>query len=301
MPAEGVPLTPGSDLLTTSEILRLARLFVNEKVTKIRLTGGEPTIRKDLVSIVAGLNDLRPLGLKDICITTNGIVLKRKLADLKKNGLDHINISLDTLDPLQFELMTRRKGHSNVVDAIHESVAHGFKSVKVNAVVINKVNDHEVVDFIERFTKELPVYVRFIEYMPFDGNKWNDEKFIPYRTLLQRIYEKYGNVQKTPDEPNDTSKSYFIPGYKGRFGFITSMSEHFCGTCNRLRLLANGGLKVCLFGKTEISLRDLMRQGLSDEELLPLISDAVKRKKKQHAGMENLVNMPNKPMILIGG
>ncbi|KAJ3213742.1 hypothetical protein HDU67_002540 [Dinochytrium kinnereticum] len=288
-------------MLTTDEILRLANLFVSENVTKIRLTGGEPTIRKDLVEIVAGLNALRPLGLKDIGITTNGIVLKRKLEDLKSNGLDHINVSLDTLDPLKFELMTRRRGHQTVLSAIRAAVEMGFKSVKVNAVVIRKVNDQEVTDFVETFTKDLPIYVRFIEYMPFDGNKWNDDKFIPYRDLLKRIDEKYGGVRKTVDDPNDTSKSYSVPGYKGKFGFITSMSEHFCGTCNRLRLLANGGLKVCLFGQTEVSLRDLMREGLSDEELIPIISAAVKRKKKQHAGMIELSKTPNKPMILIGG
>ncbi|KAI8849718.1 hypothetical protein BC829DRAFT_425257 [Chytridium lagenaria] len=282
MPPEGVPLTPSTHLLTTPEILRLARLFVLQNVTKIRLTGGEPTVRKDLLEIVAGLNDLRPLGLKDICITTNGIALKRKLEDLRGNGLDHINVSLDTLDPLKFDSRSRHNLN--------------FKSLKLNAVIIRNVNDLEIPDFIDKFTRDHPIYVRFIEYMPFDGNKWNDHKFLAYRDMLRRIEEKLEWVEKVGDDANDTSKAYRIPGYKGKFGFITSMSDHFCGTCNRLRILANGGLKVCLFGNTE---------GLTDEGIDPFnircrLTGLVKRKKKQHAGMENLVNMPNKPMILIG-
>ncbi|KND01209.1 molybdenum cofactor biosynthesis protein A [Spizellomyces punctatus DAOM BR117] len=282
MPAEGVPLSPKDHILSTPEVLRLAKLFVTEGVTKIRLTGGEPTIRKDLMDIIAGLNDLRSIGLKTIGMTTNGLALKRKLPALREAGLDQLNISLDTLDVFKFELMTRRRGFQNVMDSITGAVSAGFDAVKLNAVVIKNVNDYEVVRFVE-LTKDMPINVRFIEYMPFDGNKWNEAKFVSYKNMLARIKETYPDVIKLTDDANDTSKAYAVPGFSGKFGFITSMSEHFCGSCNRLRLLADGNLKVCLFGNAEVNLRDAMRSGAQDDKLLDVIGAAVKRKKKQHA------------------
>ncbi|KAI8587687.1 molybdenum cofactor biosynthesis protein 1 [Geranomyces variabilis] len=300
MPAEGLPLTPKDHILTTPEILKLAHIFVSEGVTKIRLTGGEPTVRKDLLDIMDGLNALRPLGLEAIGMTTNALALKRKLPALKARGLDQLNISLDTLDPFKFELMTRRRGFEHVMDSIHAAVAEGFHPVKLNAVVIKNVNDMEVVRFVE-LTKDLPIYVRFIEYMPFGGNKWNEDKFVSYKTMLDGVRAVYPDVARLSDEPNDTSKAWAIPGFAGKFGFITSMSDHFCGTCNRLRLLADGNLKVCLFGNSEIDLKHALRGGASDEELLDTIGAAVKRKKKQHAGMAELTKLPNRPMTLIGG
>lgn len=166
MPEEGVHLTQNGNLLTTPEILKLASLFVSQGVTKIKLTGGEPTIRKDLLDIVSGLHALRPLGLKTIGITTNGVALKRKLP-LLVGKLDQINISLDTLDPLQFQILTRRNGFKQVLESIHQSVAMNFET-KINCVVIKGVSDHQVLDFVA-LTKQNNLAVRFIEYMPFDG------------------------------------------------------------------------------------------------------------------------------------
>ncbi|KAJ3049042.1 hypothetical protein HK097_009968, partial [Rhizophlyctis rosea] len=283
MPAEGVPLTPHAELLNTDEISRVARLFVESGVTKIRLTGGEPTVRKDLPEIIAGLNKLKSSGLEAIGMTSNGLALKRKLPTLRENGLDNLNISLDTLDKFKFEIMTRRRGFDAVMESIHTAVSLDFPSVKLNSVVIKGVNDMELLDFV-RMTKDLPLYVRFIEYMPFGGNRWNTEKFVSYKEMLDRIRKDYPSVQKLSDDPNDTSKAYTIPGYRGRFGFITSMSDHFCGTCNRLRVLADGNMKVCLFGNKEVNLRDAIRGGASDEELMQIVGTAVQRKKKQHAG-----------------
>ncbi|KAJ3394939.1 Molybdenum cofactor synthesis protein 1 [Lobulomyces angularis] len=300
MPEEGVTLSPNGALLTKNEILKLASIFVKQGVTKIRLTGGEPTVRKDLFDIIAGLNDLKLIGLESIGITTNGIALERKLPKLKELGLDNINISLDTLDKFKFELLTRRKGFEMVLRNIDKSLELGFNQVKINTVIINKLNNEDVEKFIY-LTKEKKVYVRFIEYMPFDGNKWNTEKFISYKDLLTEIKKTFPDVVKMGDDPNDTSKAYMVPGFQGKFGFITSMSEHFCGTCNRLRILADGNMKVCLFGNTEVNLRDMIRNGATDLELLDVISAAVGRKKKQHAGMFELSKMPNRPMILIGG
>ena len=162
------------------------------------------------------------------------------------------------------------------------------------------LNDDEIIDFVD-MTKHTAVDIRFIEYMPFDGNKWNTNKLVPYKNMLDIIGTTYPDIIKVKDTANDTSKGYQIPGHAGKFGFITSMTNHFCGTCNRLRLTADGNLKVCLFGNSEISLRDAMRSGNSDKQLVELIGAAVKRKKAQHAGMTSLKGMKNRPMILIGG
>jgi len=302
MPENGVDLTSKSNLLTTEEILKLSTLFVKNGVTKIRLTGGEPLIRKDFVDIVASLNDLKHNQngnqLKTIGVTTNGIVLGRKLPTLKQAGLDAVNISLDTLQPLKYEFVTRRRGFERVMSSIKKCAEMEFTSLKVNCVVMKGLNEDEVCDFVN-FTKEIPVDVRFIEYMPFDGNKWNHNKMISYQVMLEEIRKKFKNVVKLQDDHNDTSKAYKVPGFVGRFGFITSMSENFCSSCNRLRITADGNLKVCLFGNNEVSLRDVLRE--KQDSIEHVIGEAVKRKKKQHAGMSNLKNLKNRPMILIGG
>ncbi|CAI2188179.1 13790_t:CDS:2, partial [Funneliformis geosporum] len=282
MPAEGVELTPFHNLLSTEEIIRISQLFVSQGVNKIRLTGGEPTVRKDIVELIGELGKLKPLGLQTIAMTSNGIALKRKLPKLVENGLNLLNISMDTLDPFKFELISRRKGLERVLETIDQGIALGLRPMKINCVVIRGVNDQEVLDFVE-MTRNKPIEMRFIEYMPFDGNKWNKKKLIPYRELLDNIKTRYPDVRKLSDDSHDTSKAYNIPGFVGRFGFITSMTDHFCGTCNRLRITADGNLKVCLFGNAEVSLRNLLRENVPDQQLLEIIGAAVKNKRKQHA------------------
>ncbi|XP_059794741.1 molybdenum cofactor biosynthesis protein 1 isoform X4 [Balaenoptera ricei] len=280
MPEDGVPLTPKADLLTTEEILTLARLFVKEGVDKIRLTGGEPLIRPDVVDIVAQLHQLE--GLRTIGITTNGISLARLLPQLQKAGLSAINISLDTLVPAKFEFIVRRKGFRKVMEGIHKAIELGYSPVKVNCVVMRGLNEDELPDFVA-LTEGLPLDVRFIEYMPFDGNKWNFRKMVSYKEMLDTLRQQWPELEKLPEEESSTAKAFKIPGFRGRVSFITSMSEHFCGTCNRLRITADGNLKVCLFGNSEVSLRDHLRAGASEEELLSVIGAAVGRKKRQHA------------------
>ncbi|KAL9865292.1 molybdenum cofactor biosynthesis protein 1 isoform 2-T2 [Geothlypis trichas] len=280
MPEEGVQLTPKSELLTTQEIITLARLFVKEGVDKIRLTGGEPLIRPDVVDIVGELYKLE--GLKTIAVTTNGINLTRLLPRLKEAGLNAINISLDTLVPAKFEFIVRRKGFHKVMEGIHKATELGYHPVKVNCVVMRGFNEDEVLDFVD-FTKDLPLDVRFIEYMPFDGNKWNFKKMVSYKEMLDTIKQRWPELEKLPCETSSTAKSYKVPHFQGQISFITSMSEHFCGSCNRLRITADGNLKVCLFGNSEVSLRDHLRSGASEEELIQIIGAAVGRKKKQHA------------------
>ncbi|XP_062954466.1 molybdenum cofactor biosynthesis protein 1 isoform X2 [Cynocephalus volans] len=280
MPEDGVPLTPKADLLTTEEILTLARLFVKEGVSKIRLTGGEPLIRPDVVDIVAQLHRLG--GLRTIGVTTNGINLARLLPQLQKAGLSAINISLDTLVPAKFEFIVRRKGFHKVMEGIHKAIELGYSPVKVNCVVMRGLNEDELLDFVA-LTEGLPLDVRFIEYMPFDGNKWNFRKMVSYKEMLDTIQQQWPELEKLPEEESSTAKAFKIPGFQGQISFITSMSEHFCGTCNRLRITADGNLKVCLFGNSEVSLRDHLRAGASEEELLRIIGAAVGRKKRQHA------------------
>ncbi|TKS86173.1 Molybdenum cofactor biosynthesis protein 1 [Collichthys lucidus] len=297
MPEEGVKLTPRGQLLSTSEVLTLARLFVQEGVEKIRLTGGEPLIRPDVLDIISELRKLE--GLKTIAVTTNGMNLARLLPRLKDAGLDLINISLDSLVPAKFEFIVRRKGFHKVMEGIDKAVEMGYNPVKVNCVIMRGLNEDELLDFVA-LTEKKPLEVRFIEYMPFDGNKWNFKKMVSYQEMLDCIRQRWPDLEMLQTGHADTAKTFKVPGFKGQVGFITSMSEHFCGSCNRLRITADGSLKVCLFGNSEVSLRDVLRSGASHEELLQIIGAAVGRKKKQHAGMFSISQMKNRPMILIG-
>lgn len=337
MPEEGVPLSPPSHLLTTPEISYLSSLFVSQGVTKIRLTGGEPTVRPDLLDLMHSIGELRSSGLQELCITTNGITLRRKLDSMVEAGLTGINLSLDTLDPFQFQIMTRRKGFEAVMKSIDRilemnRLGAGIK-LKINCVVMRGINETEIIPFVE-MGREKELEVRFIEYMPFEGNKWNRKKMLSYKEMLGIVQGEYPELEKVQDHKNDTSKTYKVPGFLGKFGFITSMTHNFCGTCNRLRITSDGNLKVCLFGNSEVSLRDLLRKynggqphendmtlvekfnmdgekllsgteaskyGDRERELLGVIGTAVKRKKEKHAGMGLLENMKNRPMILIGG
>ncbi|CAH9098954.1 unnamed protein product [Cuscuta epithymum] len=298
MPSDGVDLTPNPQLLTRCEIVRLANLFVTSGVSKIRLTGGEPTIRKDLEDICLDLSNLE--GLRNLAMTTNGITLARKLIRLKECGLNLVNISLDTLVPAKFEFMTRRKGHERVMESIQAAIDLGYNPVKVNCVVMRGFNDDEICDFVE-MTRQKPINVRFIEFMPFDGNVWNVKKLVPFKEMFEIVAKKFTRLQRIVDHPTETAKNFRIDGHQGTVSFITSMTEHFCAGCNRLRLLADGNFKVCLFGPSEVSLRDPLRSGADDEEIRAIIGSAVKRKKASHAGMFDIAKTPNRPMIHIGG
>jgi cyclic pyranopterin phosphate synthase len=337
MPEEGVPQSPPVELLTTPEIYLLSQLFVSEGVTKIRLTGGEPTVRKDILPLMHQIGSLRSQGLRELCLTTNGISLWRKLDSMAEAGLTGVNLSLDTLDPWQFQIMTRRKGFDAVMKSINRilemnKLGAGIK-LKINCVVMRGVNEREIIPFVD-MGREQDIEVRFIEYMPFDGNKWSKGKMLSFQEMVEMIREKYPGLRRVTGHKNDTSKTFEVPGFVGKIGFITSMTHNFCGTCNRLRITSDGNLKVCLFGNVEVSLRDILRRGNNgdpideqafeamkqiemdrrqhlltgelgrsehERELLSVIGVAVSNKKEKHAGMENLKDMKNRPMILIGG
>ncbi|XP_047116279.1 molybdenum cofactor biosynthesis protein 1-like [Schistocerca piceifrons] len=220
--------------------------------------------------------------LESVLMTTDGLMLTRQLVALQRAGLDGLNISLDTLQSQRYNQITRRKGWERVMAGIDLALQLEYDPVKINCVVMRGFNEDEMCSFVE-LTKEKKVDVRFIEYMPFSGNKWNDGKMVSFNEMLQIIRKQWPNFDPLPNGPNDTSKAYHVPGFKGCVGFITSMSEHFCGTCNHLRITADGNLEVCLFGNSEISLRDAIRSKCSEDDLLAMIGAGVSRKKKQHA------------------
>jgi len=298
MPEDGVDLTPQQHVLTVDEIHHLVTLFAMSGVTKVRLTGGEPTIRRGLTDIVQRVADVP--GIEDVGITSNGITLSKSLKELKKAGLSLLNLSLDTLRPERFERMTRRKGHGRVLQAIDTALDIGYDPVKVNVVVMKGVNDDEIIDFVE-LTRTKNVNVRFIEYMPFDGNVWSTDKLVSYKDMKEEIENTVSGLERCSDGYGEVAKNYRVPGYKGSVSFVTSMTSAFCSDCTRVRLMADGNLKVCLFGNNEVSLRDALREGATDDDVLAVISAAVNRKKAAHAGMDILYRLKNRPMVKIGG
>lgn len=301
MPAEGIPLVPRSHLMTYEEIYEIAQIFVAHGVNKIRLTGGEPLVRKDIVKILEKLASL-PV---ELSITSNAVIIHKFIDVLKANRVHHINLSLDSLQREKFKKITLRDNFDIVYENLLRLVDEGFK-VKVNAVLMKGVNDDEIVDFI-KLTKDLPVSVRFIEFMPFDGNKWDMSKLVSYAAIMEKVNKTFDSaeVERLQDAPHDTSKNYKIKGYKGSFAVISSVTNPFCDSCNRLRLTADGKLKNCLFSASESDLLTTFRQGGAIE---PIIQKAVQNKFKVRGGMDNLEKLQepelhgkNRSMIAIGG
>lgn len=301
MPEEGVKLSPKSHLMTYEEIYKIAKAFVDNGVTKIRLTGGEPLIRKDIPVILEKLATL-PV---ELSITSNAVIIDKFIDVLKKYNVKTINVSLDSLDAAKFKHITRRHEFKKVYDNILLLVHEGF-NVKVNVVLIKGFNDNEIINFIN-FTKNLPIVVRFIEFMPFDGNKWDMSKMVSYANVMTYVYSAFADIkiERLKDAPNDTSKNYKIKDYKGSFAIISSVTNPFCDSCNRLRLTANGQLKNCLFSSGESDLLTTLRNGKSIE---PVIQKAVQAKLKVRGGMDTLKKLQepklhnnNRSMITIGG
>lgn len=297
MPNEGVAFMPREELLTYEEIIRVARVFVEAGVTKIRITGGEPLIRKDLPILLEQLNALD--GLETLAMTTNAVRLKGFAEDIRKAGVSQLNISLDTFKPHRFLSISRRNHLDQVLDGIDKALYVGFPSIKINMVVIAGFNEDEMMDFIE-FVRFNPINVRFIEYMPFKDNNWSTGGVVSYAEMRQRIEERYELVPVDSGQ-SAVAKDFMIPGHQGRVSFITSMTESFCDSCNRLRLTSDGNVKSCLFHPAEVQLRNHLRRGITDDNLKSLIHEAVMLKEEAHDPMEELVKLDNRPMITIGG
>ena len=301
MPAEGIPLLPKSHIMTFEEIYTIAKTFVDHGVTKIRLTGGEPLVRKDAHLLLEKLSSL-PV---ELAITTNAVTVDRFIDTFKKCGIENINVSLDSLDPEKFKQITRRDSFEKVYANIMRLIDNGF-NVKLNAVLMKGFNEDEIVDFVE-FTKGHPITVRFIEFMPFDGNKWNLDKMVSYQDVMTIVHDGFAEnkIIRLQDAANDTSKNYKIEGYQGSFAIISSVTNPFCDSCNRLRLTADGHMKNCLFSATESDLLTTLRDGKS---IVPIIQKAVQSKLKMRGGMNTLeqlknpdLHQKNRSMITIGG
>ena len=301
MPADGVPLSPKSNIMTTEEIYQIAKTFVDKGVTKIRLTGGEPLVRKDINEVLKKLSSL-PV---ELAITTNAVSVNRFISTFKTYGIQNINVSLDSLDTEKFTTITRRNYFNKVYNNILLLVKEGF-NVKLNAVLIKEFNDNEIVDFIN-LSKDLDIAIRFIEFMPFDGNKWDIKKMVSYQEIMDSAYSHFSkdDIIRLEDAPNDTAKNYQLKGAKGSFAIISSVTNPFCDSCNRLRLTANGQLKNCLFSATESDLLTAFRNG---NDIAPIIEKAVLGKFKVRGGMDTLAKLQepklhskNRSMITIGG
>jgi cyclic pyranopterin phosphate synthase len=298
MPEENYEFTPASRLMQPDEIQSLARIFVENGVDKIRLTGGEPLVRKDAADIIQRLSEL-PVNLT---LTTNATRLHDFVDVLEKANVQSLNISLDTLDKDKFNLITRRDGFQKVIDNIHLMLSRNFK-VKVNVVVMKGLNESEIVDFVE-WTKDLPVQVRFIEFMPFDGNRWTSNQVFTWKDMLTEIEKKYSPI-RLHDGIHDTDKKYKIEGHKGSFSVISTMSAPFCSGCNRMRLTADGKMKNCLFSDKETDLLTALR---NNEDVLPLIMQSIHSKEKELGGQFtkdfkkiHAEDLQNRSMISIGG
>jgi|TARA_B110000503_G_scaffold131049_1_gene205120 molybdenum cofactor biosynthesis protein A len=300
MPENGVLLSPQSKLMTANEVFHIAALFVQNGVDKIRLTGGEPLLRKDFSEILTSLSTL-PVKLS---ITTNAILVDRHIETFKSCGLKDINVSLDTLNTTKFDAITKRDQFSKAMSNIELLIQEGFM-VKLNVVLMKGFNDDEIIDFIN-YTRDKPINVRFIEFMPFDGNNWDKSKLVTFDEVLTAVNVHYAEVgiESIPNEKNFTARNYKIKNYKGSFGIISTVTNPFCDACNRIRLTANGKLKNCLFSTGETPLLETFRDGKSIEGL---IQHALHQKKAVRAGMteledfENLENHHNRSMITIGG
>jgi cyclic pyranopterin phosphate synthase len=299
MPEEGIQLRDKAEFMSSEELMEIAETFVKMGVKKIRLTGGEPLIKKGFDSLIRSLGNL---GI-ELAITTNAILVDKYLDDLLAAGVKNINVSLDSLKEDRFNAISRRNYFQKIKSNIDLLLKNDF-NVKINVVLMRDVNDDEVIDFIE-WTRRENIHVRFIEFMPFDGNNWNLDKKISLKEVLDKVnsYYKFDEVEKLIDAKNDTCKNYKIKNAKGTFGIISSVTNPFCSTCNRIRLTADGKIKNCLFSQTETDLLSAHRRG---EELESLILDSIHSKYKERGGFdefsdESVKHMKNRTMISIGG
>jgi len=321
MPEEGEEPTqlpaPNGDLLTAAELKQLTSLFVRMGVRKIRLTGGEPTIRGDFAQIVHNLGELnaglsKPLS---IGITTNGVRLSRYLPNLRDARAENINLSLDTLVAAKFPLLCRRPAswHARILKLVDEVAAQDehFR-LKINCVVLKGVNEEEIGAFVD-LTEHRNIEVRFLEFMPFDGNGWSNGRMVPQATILKTMHDHLegrgfsGGAQRLPpDSLHDVAKLWKVPGWKGRIGVIASMTDAFCGGCNRIRLTSAGEIRNCLFGEEGWSLRDALRSGTDEEGMIETIAESVGRKFVKLGGKKDMNELreragKNLPMVALGG
>jgi GTP 3',8-cyclase len=299
MPEQGIFLIPHEEILTYEEILRIVHVFGAEGISKVRLTGGEPLVRKGIVDFISRLSQIKEI--KDLSLTTNGILLKEFAQDLKNAGLKRINISLDSLKKERFCQITRKDDFVRVWAGIEEALRVGLSPVKINMVAIQGLNDDEIESFA-RLTLTLPLIVRYIEYMPSgNGEEWNKSDILTIPQIKSRL-ENMGNLIPIPSDRWDgPAKRFRMEGALGEIGLIGAVSSHFCDDCNRLRLTPDGKIRTCLFSDEEIDVKELLRNGGSDRDLKEQLLMALKKKPEKHPINTHQFKKCQRNMSAIGG
>lgn len=296
MPEEGIELMEKPNVMTLEEIIDISKAYVNMGVDTIRFTGGEPLVRKNFEYLARELAKLK-VTLK---LTTNGILMDKYFDLFEEIGLKKINVSLDTLDKTKNAFITKRDYYDRIMQNIQEGLSRGFK-IKLNVVLIKGVNDQEINDFIA-LTKDKDVVVKFIEFMPFKGNKWDWSKGVSEEEILETVRSNFGEVKTLSNPKHSTSNNFQVDGHQGSFGIISTITNPFCSDCNRIRLTADGKMKNCLFANSETDILGPFRKG---EDINPLILDAIKSKKYSRDGMDMKMDADhyekNRSMISIGG
>ncbi len=301
MPEDGITYIPKKELMTFAEMYRIVDLFSRDGISKIRITGGEPFLWKDLMVFLRAISKIPTL--KKIAITTNGTLIHDKLEELKSLGINSLNLSLDSLDPDRFYHITRRDDFSKVVDTMYRMLELGME-VKINMVVMNGKNIEDIIPMLE-LAKDHPVSVRYIEEMPFNGTEGQgNDTLWTHHQILDHIKIIYPNILKLKDPPFSTSMDYSVDEFKGNFGIIAAYSRTFCGTCNRIRLTPKGELKTCLYDNGVFNIKKLMREGATDTELVTALKSALgSRARDGHEAERNRKDLfpVSESMATIGG
>ena len=300
IPDEKIVWKRKQELLTYDEITLVSEIAVGLGVEKLRLTGGEPLVRKDIELLIMRLSKIP--GLCDLAMTTNGAGLKKRASALRSAGLNRLTISCDSLKPETFKSITKRDALKSVLDGIEAAIAAGFPPPKINCVVIRGMNDDEVADFAD-FARAKDVCVRFIEYMPLDnGHQWDRKMLVGGREVLQRIEERHKLVPIDRNSPSETALKYtFADRAPGEIGIIAPVTMPFCGACSRLRLTADGNLRTCLFSMVDHNIRELVRRGETRDQIAQFMIDTVLKKKAGHRINEPDFVQPPRTMSFIGG
>ena len=301
MPEEGIKYLPRTELLSYEEMLRMLNVLAQLGIQKVRITGGEPFLRKNMMYFLEEV--LKIEGIQKLNITTNGTLTTPLIPSLKKLGVHSINLSIDSLDQQRFYEITRRDELPKVLETLDALMAHNIPT-KLNAVVMEGRNTEDIIPLAE-LTKELPISVRFIEEMPFNGTganyptlNWN------YKKILDHLKATFPKIEKLKDAPHSTSLNYQVPGFTGSIGIIPAFSRTFCGTCNRIRVTPQGVLKTCLYDSGVFNIRDIMRSGATDEQLKTTFLEAIGNRAKDgyEAEQNRKLNLPvTESMSTIGG
>lgn len=300
MPEIGAEFAPRESLLTFEEISRVANVLVTRcGIRDIRVTGGEPLVRKDITQLINMLSSIQPL--EDLSLTTNGILLESFAEPLRRAGLKRLNISIDTLDEATFQNISRRRGVKQVIDGIDAAIAAGFEVIKLNTTAVKGVTEDEILTLV-RFAIDRNVQIRFIEFMPLDTDRsWRTEDVLTGDSIRKIIEDNFGSMTPTqPPQPSQPASDFLLPD-GSRIGLIQSVTKPFCESCDRIRLTADGAIRNCLFSQSEYSIRNLLRSGVVDDDLVDQFRIAVSAKAAGHGIDEGSFSPPERPMYSIGG